>query len=130
MDYQLYVYPSSERDMKNIKSDNATKQIKIVLDGKIQQLYKKTFGPAIKTFNERATSGRLIEDYYKSICSSNIPEVYKLQLIIRYELLNKTEINAIVTITTISVEPLLFNLHFLCLLNLLNITSPLALLAD
>lgn len=95
MDYQLYVYPSSERDMKNIKTDNSTKQIKIVLDGKIQQLYKKSFGNAVKTFNERATSGRLIEDYYQSICNSNIPEVYKLQLIIRYELLNKAEINAI-----------------------------------
>jgi hypothetical protein len=49
----------------------------------------------VKKFNERATTGKLIENYYKSIVDSNIPEVYKLSLVIRYELLNKTEIAAI-----------------------------------
>lgn len=95
MDYQLNIYPSSERDLMNVKADNITKQIKMLSEQKLPQLYKKSFSAAVKKYNERAISGKLIDDYYKSICASNIPEVYKLSLVIRYELLNKTEIAAI-----------------------------------
>ena len=79
----------------NVKADNITKQIKMLSEQKLPQLYKKSFSAAVKKYNERAISGKLIDDYYKSICASNIPEVYKLSLVIRYELLNKTEIAAI-----------------------------------
>lgn len=95
MDYQLNIYPSSERDLMNVKADNITKQIKMLSEQKLPQLYKKSFSAAVKKYNERAISGKLIDDYYKSICASNIPEVYKLSLVVRYELLNKTEIAAI-----------------------------------
>ena len=95
MDYQLNIYPSSERDLMNVKADNITKQIKMLSEQKLPQLYKKSFSAAVKKYNERAISGKLIDDYYKSICASNIPEVYQLSLVIRYELLNKTEIAAI-----------------------------------
>lgn len=95
MDYQLNIYPSSERDLMNVKADNITKQIKMLSEQKLPQLYKKSFSAAVKKYNERAISGKLIDDYYKSICASNIPEVYKMSLVIRYELLNKTEIAAI-----------------------------------
>ena len=95
MDYQLNVYPSTEKELLNVKADNNTKQIKVIQENKLQPLYKKTFGPAVKKYNERAISGRLIDNYCKSIIDSNIPEVYKLVLIIRYELLNKTEVAAI-----------------------------------
>lgn len=92
MDYNLTVFPSSEKDLQNIKVINKAKTIKIVQEGKLPLLYKKSFGPAVKAHDERAISGRLIEDYYKSILNSNIPEVYKLSLVIRYELFNKNEL--------------------------------------
>ena len=92
MDYNLSIFPSSEKDLQNIKIINKAKTIKIVQEGKLPVLYKKSFGQAVKTHDERAVSGRLIEDYYKSILHSNIPEVYKLSLIIRYELFNKNEL--------------------------------------
>ena len=95
MDYQLNVYPSSEGDLQNVKTLNAHKQIKSKGEIKLAASYKKTFTPAVKKYNERAISGKLIDDYYKAICASNIPEVYKLSLVIRYELLNKEEIAAI-----------------------------------
>lgn len=95
MDYQLNIYPSSERDLMNVKADNITKQIKMLVEQKLPPLYKKSFSAAVKKYNERAISGKLIDDYYKSIVASNIPEVYKMSLVIRYELLNKTEIAAI-----------------------------------
>ena len=95
MDYQLNIIPSSERDMQNIKADNPTKQIKILQETKLPAVYKSVFGTAVRKFNERAMSGRLIDNYYQSIKESNIPEVYKLRLSIRYELLNKSDIVAI-----------------------------------
>ena len=95
MDYRLNVYPSSALEMKNFKANNATKQIKMVVDNKLPVLYKKSFGAAVKKFNETAISGRLIEDYYKSIVNSNVPEVYCIDLLVRYELLNKNEVNEI-----------------------------------
>ena len=95
MDYQLYIYPSSARDLQNVKADNNTKQIKILSENKLHGLYKKSFGAAIKKYNERIISGKLIDDYYKSIAESNVPEVYKMSLIIRYDIANKTEIAAI-----------------------------------
>jgi uncharacterized protein YjbI with pentapeptide repeats len=95
MDYQLNIYPSNEKEFLNVKADNSTKEIKVLLDNKLPMLYKKSFGTAVKKYNERAISGKLIDNYYKSIVSSNIPEVYKLVLIVRYELLNKVEIAAI-----------------------------------
>ena len=95
MDYRLNVYPSSELDMKNIKANNATKQIKMIVDNKLPMLYKKNFGEAVKKFNETAISGRLIEDYYKSIVKSNVPEVYYVDLLIRYDLANKEDVNTI-----------------------------------
>jgi uncharacterized protein YjbI with pentapeptide repeats len=91
MDYQLNVFPSSERELQNIKADNSSKQIKIIQENKLPALYKKTFGPAVSKYNERAISGRLIDDYYKSIVASNIPEVYKLSIVIRYEMINKND---------------------------------------
>lgn len=95
MDYQLNVYPSSEREMQNMKADNAAKQIKILQEQKLAPLYKKSFGPAVKKYNERAISGKLIDNYYQSILESNVPEVYRLSLVIRYELLNKSDLAAI-----------------------------------
>ena len=95
MDYQFNIYPSSEKELKNIKANNDTKQIKVLSDGKLPMMYKKIFDPAVKKYNERAMSGRLIDNYYKAIVESNIPEVYKMVLVIRYELLNKLEIAAI-----------------------------------
>ena len=95
MDYQLNVYPSSEGDLQNVKTLNNNKQIKAKGEVKLAASYKKTFTPAVKKYNERAISGKLIDDYYKAICASNIPEVYKLSLVIRYELLNKEELAAI-----------------------------------
>ena len=95
MDYQLHIYPSSARDMQNVKADNSTKQIKVIQENKLQLLYKKSFGAAVTKYNERVTSGKLIDNYYKSIVTSNVPEVYKMSLLIRYEPLNKVEIAAI-----------------------------------
>ena len=92
MDYRLNVYPSSALDLKNIKANNVTKQIKVVVDNKLPVLYKKSFGEAVKKFNETAISGRLIEDYYKSIERSNVPEVYFVDLLVRYDLANKNEV--------------------------------------
>jgi hypothetical protein len=59
----LNIYPSSEREMQNIKADNNTKQIKILQEQKLPVLYKKTFGAAVKKYNERAISGKLIHNY-------------------------------------------------------------------
>jgi len=95
MDYQLNIYPSAERELLNVRADNNTKQIKVLSENKLPAMYKKSFGAAVKKYNERAISGKLIDNYYKSILESNIPEVYKLSLIIRYELLNKAEVAAI-----------------------------------
>jgi uncharacterized protein YjbI with pentapeptide repeats len=95
MDYRIHVYPSSEKEMNTIKSENKTKTIKLIQENKLQMMYKKSFGPAVKKYNERAISGKLINDYYKSIVESNVPEVYKLDIIVRYELMNKTELATI-----------------------------------
>ena len=95
MDYQLNIYPSSERDLMNVKADNHTKTIKMLSENKLPPLYKKSFGAAVKKYNERAISGKLIDDYYKSIVASNIPEVYKISLVVRYELLNKNDVAVI-----------------------------------
>lgn len=95
MDYQLNIYTSNEKELKNVKADNNTKTIKVMQENKLPVLYKKSFGAAAKAYNERAVSGKLIEDYYSSIVASNIPEVYKLDLVIRYELLNKNDLVSI-----------------------------------
>ena len=95
MDYQLNIYPSSEKELQNFKANNSSKQIKIMMENKLQTLYKSVFSAAVKKYNERAISGKLIDNYYQSILTSNVPEVYCLSLIIRYELLNKQEITAI-----------------------------------
>lgn len=91
MDYQLGIFPSSEKDLQNVKTLNSTKVIKAIQEQKLPIMYKKSFGAAVKQHDERAISGKLIEDYYKSILASNIPEVYKLSLIVRYEVYDKNE---------------------------------------
>ena len=85
MDYQLNIYPSSEIEMKNLKSDNTHKHIKVLCDNKLAVMYKKSFDAAVLKYNERVTSGKLIDNYLKSISESNIPEVYRLSIVIRYE---------------------------------------------
>ena len=95
MDYQLHIYPSSERELLSVRADNKARQIKVLMENKLPILYKKRFGTAVKKYNERAISGKLIDNYYKSVLESNVPEVYKMSLIIRYELLNQSEITAI-----------------------------------
>ena len=95
MDYQLNVYPSSEKELLNVKTDHRAKQIKVVQEGKIRDLYKKKFGQAVAHFNDYALSGKRIEDYYKSIVASNIPEVYRLCVIVRYDLANQNEVQLI-----------------------------------
>lgn len=95
MDYKLNVYTSSENELQNVKADNSTKQIKVIQENKLPFLYKKSFGPAVKKYNERAISGKLIDDYYQSIVESNVPEVYKMSIVVRYELLNKAEVTTI-----------------------------------
>ena len=91
MDYQIHVYPSSAAEMQNIRAESGTKQIKVLGEGKIQALYKKSFGAAVTRYNERVTSGKLIDNYYKSILKSNIPEVYRMSLLIRYDTTDKSE---------------------------------------
>ena len=95
MDYQIHIYPSSARDMQNIRAENSTKQIKVIQEGKLPALYKKSFGAAVTRYNERVTSGKLIDNYYKSIVASNVPEVYKMSLLIRYDVMSKSEASII-----------------------------------
>lgn len=91
MDYQLNIYPSSEIEMKNLKSENAHKHIKVVCENKLQTMYKKSFDAAVLEYNERVTSGKLIDNYLKSISESNIPEIYRISLVIRYEPVKQEE---------------------------------------
>lgn len=95
MDYQLNIYPSSEIEMKNLKSENAHKHIKVVCENKLQVMYKKSFDAAVLEYNERVTSGKLIDNYLKSISESNIPEIYRLSLLIRYEPVKQEEADII-----------------------------------
>lgn len=95
MDYKINVYPSSEKDLLNIKTDHREKTIKAVQVGKLKELYKKKFGAAVQKFNDYALSGKIISDYYKAICDSNIPEVYRLTVVVRYDLANPNEVQLI-----------------------------------
>ena len=95
MDYQLNIYPSSEIEMKNLKSESAHKHIKVVCENKLQAMYKKSFDAAVLEYNERVTSGKLIDNYLKSISESNIPEIYRLSLLIRYEPVKQEEADII-----------------------------------
>lgn len=95
MDYQLNIYPSSEIEMKNLKSENTHKHIKVICDNKLAVMYKKSFDAAVLKYNERVTSGKLIDNYLKSISESNIPEIYRLSIVIRYEPVKAEEGEAI-----------------------------------
>lgn len=94
MDYQLNIYPSSEIEMKNLKSENTHKHIKVVCENKLQTMYKKSFDAAVAEYNERVTSGKLIDNYLKSISESNIPELYRISLVLRYEPVKPEEVDA------------------------------------
>ena len=91
MDYQLNIYPSTELEMKEFKSENSTKQVRALCENKLSTMYKKSFDAAVAKYNERVTSGRLIDNYLKSISESNIPELYRISLLIRYEPVNREE---------------------------------------
>lgn len=95
MDYQLNIYPSSEKELANVKVDHREKQIKVVQNGNLKALYIRKFGDAVRKYNDFALSGKLIKDYYASILSSNIPEVYRLSIIVRYDLAVPNEVQLI-----------------------------------
>ena len=95
MDYMIHVYPSSERELNNVKADNKEKIVKAVQSGKLRDIYKKKFGAAVQKFNDYALNGKILSDYYKAVCDSNIPEVYHIKVIIRYDLANPAEVQVI-----------------------------------
>lgn len=95
MDYKIAIYPSSEKELNNVKADNKEKTIKAVQSLKIRDVYKKRFGAAVQKFNDYALNGKVISDYYKAVLDSNIPEVYRLSVIVRFDLANPNEIQLI-----------------------------------
>lgn len=95
MDYKITVYPSSERELNNIKADHKEKTIKAVQSLKIRDIYKKKFGAAVQKFNDYALNGKIISDYYKAIFDSNIPEVYRISVVVRFDLANQNEVQLI-----------------------------------
>ena len=95
MDYKISVYPSSEKELLNIKADNKEKTIKAVLSGKPRDVYKKRFAAAVQKFNDYALNGKVITDYYKAVCDSNIPELYRINIIVRYDLAQQAEVQLI-----------------------------------
>ena len=95
MDYKINIYPSSERELNNIKVDNKEKTIKAVQVNKIRDVYKKRFGAAVQKFNDYALNGRVLSDYYKAVLDSNIPEVYRISVVVRYDLANPNEVQLI-----------------------------------
>ena len=91
MDYKFLIYPSNEKEMMSVKSEAKAKVIKIVQSKKLKEVYKANFGTPVKRFNDTALAGRMIDDYYQSIAISNIPEVYCISIIVRYDLGSKEE---------------------------------------
>lgn len=95
MDYQFNVYPSTEKEMLNVKTDHKAKKIKVIKERKLKDVYKEKFGAAVTKFNEYALAGRLINDYYQAIVNSNVPEVYRLCIVVRYDLAQQNEVQLI-----------------------------------
>lgn len=95
MEYQIAIYPSSEKELNNVKVDNKEKTIKAVQSLKIRDVYKKRFGAAVQKFNDYALNGKVISDYFKAVSDSNIPEVYRLSIIVRFDLANTNEVQLI-----------------------------------
>ena len=94
MNYLLNVYPSSAEELAAVKSIRC-RQIKPITEMKLQAAYKKRFDAAVKKHNERAISGRLIDNYYTSIKESNVPEVYKLSVMVYYDTMDKAQASSV-----------------------------------
>ena len=91
MDYKFLIYPSNEKEMMSVKETSKAKVVKIVQQKKLKDIYKTQFGASVKKFNDTALAGKMIDDYYKSILDSNIPEVYCISLTVRFDLASKAE---------------------------------------